>query len=91
MLFISTQKLFSFSRYLSFCQDLLIMEEKRLDWSQPDLETITIHILPNFLQSKENQGIKFGQLIEYNNRNIFLQKLRRKWGKESSSRSLSIF
>ena len=54
------------------------MEEERLDWSQPDLETITIHILPNFLQSKENQGIKFGQLIEYNNRNIFLQKLRRK-------------
>ena len=51
------------------------MEEKRLDWSQPDLETITIHILPNFLQSKGNQGIKFGQLIEYNKRNIFLQKL----------------
>ena len=78
MLFISTQKLFSFSRYLRFCQDLLIMEEKRLDWSQPDLETITIHILPNFLQSKGNQGIKFGQLIEYNMRNIFLQKLCRK-------------
>ena len=32
--------------------------------------TITIHILPN----KGDQKMKFGQLIEYNRRNIFLQK-----------------
>ena len=30
MLFISTQKLFSFSRYLSFCLDFLVMHRKRL-------------------------------------------------------------
>ena len=43
--------------------------------SQPGLQTIPVHILPNISQSKGNQTMKFGQLIEYNKRNIFLQKL----------------
>ena len=43
--------------------------------SQPGLETIAIHILSNISQSKGNQIMKFGQLIEYNKKNIFLQKL----------------
>ena len=43
--------------------------------SQPGLQTIAIHTLPNISQSKGNQTIKFRQLIEYNKRNIFLQKL----------------
>ena len=43
--------------------------------SQPDLQTISIQILPNVSPSKGNQNIKFGQLIEYNKGNIFLQKL----------------
>ena len=43
--------------------------------SQPGLQTVAIHILPNISQSKGNQTIKFGQLIEYKKRNIFLQKL----------------
>ena len=42
---------------------------------QPDLQTIAIHLLPKISQSRGNQTMKFGQLIEYNNRNIFLQKL----------------
>ena len=42
--------------------------------SQPGLQTIAIHILPNISQSKGNQTMKFGQLIEYNKRNTFLQK-----------------
>ena len=46
--------------------------------SQPGLQTIAIHILSNISQSKGNQTMKFGQLIEYNKRNIFLQKLCRK-------------
>ena len=41
-------------------------------FSQPVLQAIAIHILPNISQSKENQTVKFGQLIEYNKRNIFL-------------------
>ena len=43
--------------------------------SQPGLLTIAMHILPNISQSKGNQAMKFGQLIECNKRNIFLQKL----------------
>ena len=58
--------------------------------SQPGLQTIATHILSNISQSKSNQTMKFGQLIKYNNRNIFLQKLFGKWGKETSSRSLFI-
>ena len=46
--------------------------------SQPGLEAIAIYILPNMSQSKGNQTMKFGQLIEYNKRNIFFQKLGRK-------------
>ena len=46
--------------------------------SQPGLQTIAIHMLVNISQSKDNQTMKFGQLIEYNKRNILLQKLWRK-------------
>ena len=41
--------------------------------SQPDLQTVTIHILPNIIRSKDNETMKFVQLIEYNNRNIFFK------------------
>ena len=47
--------------------------------SQPGLQTIAIHILPSSSQSKDNQTMKSGQLIKYNKRNIFLQKLCGKW------------
>ena len=59
--------------------------------SQPGLQAVAIHILPNISQSKGNQTMKFGQLIEYNERNIFHQKWCRKKGKETSSRPLFIF
>ena len=42
--------------------------------SQPGKQTIAIHILPNISRNKNNQIIKFGQLIEYKMRNIFLEK-----------------
>ena len=41
--------------------------------SQPSEQTATIYILPNISQSKVNQTMKFGQLIKYNKKNIFLQ------------------
>ena len=43
--------------------------------SQPGSQTFAIHILLDISQSKGNQTMRFGQLIEYNKRNIFLQKL----------------
>ena len=53
--------------------------------SQPGLQTIAIHILPNISQSKDNQTMKFLQLIEYNKINVFLQKLYGELGRETSS------
>ena len=43
--------------------------------SQAGLQAIAIFILPNISQSKGYQATKFGKLIEYSKRNIFLQKL----------------
>ena len=40
--------------------------------SQPGEQTIAIDVLPNISRSKDNQTMKLGQLIEYNNRNNFL-------------------
>ena len=34
--------------------------------SQRGLQTIEMHILSNISQNKDNQAMKFGQLIEYN-------------------------
>ena len=42
--------------------------------SQTGQQVIAIHILPNISRSNGNQAKKFGQLIKYNARNIFLQK-----------------
>ena len=50
---------------------------------------ITINLLPNISRSKSNQTMKFGQLIEYNTRNIFLEKSYMKCDKESISRPFS--
>ena len=46
--------------------------------SQPGKQTIGIHILPNISRSKGNQTMKFGLLIEYNMKNIFLKRIIRK-------------
>ena len=46
--------------------------------SQPGLQTIAIHILPNISQSKGNQTTKFSQLLEYNKRNLFFSKIMQK-------------
>ena len=59
--------------------------------SQTGLQTIAIHILRNISQSKGNKTMKFGQLIEYNKGNIFLQKLFRKWVNETSYRPFFVF
>ena len=42
--------------------------------SQTGLQTIAIEILPNISQIKGYQTMKFGQLIEHKEANIFLQK-----------------
>ena len=42
--------------------------------SHPGKRAIAIHIFPNISRSKDNQTIEFGQLREYNMRNIILEK-----------------
>ena len=43
--------------------------------SRPGKQTITIHMLTlNISRRRGNQRMEFGQLIEYNTRNIFLEK-----------------
>ena len=57
--------------------------------SQPGKQTIQLHILAIISESKMNHTMKFGQLIEYNMRNIFLEKSYTKCGGETIPRSFS--
>ena len=57
--------------------------------SRPGYETIVIHMLPNISRSKGNQTMIFGQLIEYNMRDIFHEKSYTKCGAETSPRPFS--
>ena len=41
---------------------------------QTGQQIIKIHILSDISRSKGNQTVKFGQLIEYNKKNICLEK-----------------
>ena len=54
--------------------------------SQSGKQTIAIHIIPNISRRKRNQIMKFGQLIEYNMRNIFDEKSYAKCGGETIPR-----
>ena len=57
--------------------------------SQIGKQTIAIHILANISRSKGNQAMKFCQLVEYNMRNIFLEKPSKKWDGETNPRRYS--
>ena len=70
-----------FLRYLSFCLDFFGHEGKRLFkkrllskfmTASTGKQKITIHILSNISKGKDDQKMKFGQLIEYSMRNIFI-------------------
>ena len=50
--------------------------------SQRGKQTIKIHILPNISRSKDNQTMKFDQLIKCNMRNIALEKSCTKCGED---------
>ena len=54
--------------------------------SQAGLQKTAIHIFSNIYRSKGNQTMKFGQLIENNMGNIFLQKSYAKYNGEASPR-----
>ena len=54
--------------------------------SQPGSKTFAIHISINISRSKVNQTMIFGQLLEYNMKNIFLGKSYTKSGGETIPR-----
>ena len=56
--------------------------------SQPEKQTIAIHILPNISRRTGNQTMKFGQLIKYNMRNMLLEKSYTKCRGETIPRSI---
>ena len=66
-----------FLRYLNFCPDFLAHI------------THIKYILPNTSRSEGNQTMKFGQLIEYNMTNIFLEKSSTECDEETSPRPFS--
>ena len=55
--------------------------------AQPSQQTIAIYILTNIPNRKGNQTMKLGQLLEYNMRNIFLEKSCTKCGRETIPRT----
>ena len=57
--------------------------------SRPGKQTIATHIFPNISRCKGNHKMKFGQLIEYNMRKIFLEKSYAKYGGETIPRMFS--
>ena len=59
--------------------------------SQSGQQIITLHVLPNTSGSKGTQAMKFGQLVEYKVRNIFLKDSCGKLGWETSFRPLYFF
>ena len=57
--------------------------------SQPHQQTIAIDMLTNILRIKDNQAMKFGQLIKHNMRNIFLEKSNSEFDGETIPRPFS--
>ena len=98
-IFYFTLKALFVLKIFKFCLGFLVMFKNALIikiWliskimmSQPGKQTIAIHILANISQTKGNQTMKFGQLIEYNMRIIFLEKSYTKCGKETIPRPFS--
>ena len=86
-----------------FCPDFFCHVWKRLDKKarlmlisqfmtpQPGKQIITIYILANISRSKDDQTLKFVQLIKYNVRNMFLINSYRKLGRETISRPIFVF
>ena len=79
--FCFTLKAFSFSRNLDFCLELFVMYKnglmKKIIFKIYDVttwETINCNThISHISRIKRNQTMKFGQLIEYNIKNIFLK------------------
>ena len=87
------------SQYLNFCVDFLVMQLNGLTknirlisnfmTSKHGEQTIVIKTLLNISKIKSSLTMKFGQLIEYNMKNIFPEKSYKMWWR-TSPRSFSV-
>ena len=59
--------------------------------SQPRWHTIIIHTMSNISRNKNSRTMKFGRLIEYKQRKIFIQKIFTKWGRWTRTRPPFVF
>ena len=66
--------------------DKKAMVNSKLIMPRTGQQIILIHILANISRNKNNQTMKFGQLIEYNMRNIVLEKSYTKYVGQASPR-----
>ena len=76
---------FRFQKYLKFCLDFLVMQKSNVIRKIRLISNLGCHNLenkqsqytycPNISRIKDNQTMKFGQLIEYDMRSIFLENL----------------
>ena len=57
--------------------------------SQTGQQAFAIYILTGISKSKGNQEMKFGQLIDYDMTNIFVEKSYTKFGRETIPRPFS--
>ena len=57
--------------------------------AQPGKQIVAIQLLPNISISKSKQAMKCGKLIEYNMRNIFLEKSNKNCCGETNTRPFS--
>ena len=97
--FYFTSKALFLLKIFKFCLDFLVLWQNGLIGkirliaefitSQPGKQTVVIHVVSNILRNKDNQVMRFGQLKEYNMKNIFLEKLYTKDGEETSPRAIS--
>ena len=83
-------EIFQFSsRHFGYVEESLIRKLELISkfmTSQTGQQVIAIHILFNISRSKDNQTMKFGQLIEYSRRNVSLEKSYTKCGGRASLR-----
>ena len=56
---------------------------------QPGKQTISMYVLSNISRIKGNQKMKFGQLVEWNMKNFFLENSITKCGGETSPKPFS--
>ena len=88
-LYFMLKALFIFELFTFLCWYfgyLVKRRDKKAMFNFKSYDVVTIHILPNISRSKGNQTTKFGQLIEYTMRNVFLEESWAKCREEASLR-----